>query len=74
MTKNKYMPKNDSDELNEKYLFSCTATDLLCAIVNGQLDSIQLAKNELKNRGMYRNGVWVGLKKEIDKNMKRDPI
>jgi len=60
-----YIAKNDSDALNENYLFSCTATDLLCAIVNGQIDPVQLAKNELQNRGFDRNGFWVGFNKKI---------
>ncbi len=57
-----YLPKNDSDDLQSKYIFSMTATDLLCAIVNGEIDPTELAKKELSNRGLNNNGLWVGFR------------
>ena len=59
----KYTPADDSDELNETYLFQTIATDLLVAIVNGQIDAKAAALQELKNRGLNENGVWVGFKR-----------
>ena len=58
----KYIPKNDSDDLNPKYMFSLTTTDLLVAIVNKQIDPIELANKELDNRGLDSTGKWVGFK------------
>lgn len=57
-----YQPKDDSDELNPKYLFCTRATDLLVAIVNGQIDPVELARQELKSRGLDNAGKWVGFK------------
>jgi hypothetical protein len=59
----KYVPKNDSDELNPIYLFHLTATDLLVGIVNKQIDPLELARKELKNRGLDETGKWVGFRK-----------
>ena len=59
---NKYIPKNDSDDLNSKYLFKGIATDLLVAIVNKQIDSVELANKELDNRGLDATGKWIGFK------------
>ena len=56
----KYIPKNDSDDLNPKYLFCGVATDLLVAIVNKQIDPIELANKELDNRGLDSTGKWIG--------------
>ena len=56
----KYIPKNESDDLNPKYLFQGIATDLLVAIVNKQIDPVELASKELDNRGLDSTGKWVG--------------
>lgn len=58
-----YIPKNDSDDLNPKYLFHGIANDLLVAIVHHQIDPIALAKKELTNRGLDENGRWIGFRK-----------
>ena len=58
----KYIPKNDSDDLNPKYLFQGIATDLMVAIVNKQIDPIEIANKELKKRGLDSTGKWVGCK------------
>ena len=58
-----YKPRNDSDDLNPIYLFHLTATDLLVAIIKKQIDPVELARKELKNRGLDENGKWVGFKK-----------
>lgn len=57
-----YIPKNDSDDLNPIYLYHLTATDLLVAIVKKQIDPVELAQKELKNRGLDMDGKWVGFK------------
>ncbi len=60
---NVYIPKNDSDALQSTFLFSLTATDLLCAIVKGQINPKELAQKQLDNRGLNNEGIWVGFKK-----------
>ena len=57
-----YIPKNKSDDLNPKYLLKGIATDLLVAIVNKQINPIELANKKLQNRGVDLNGNWVGFK------------
>lgn len=57
-----YKPRNDSDDLNPRYMFQMIATDLLVAIVKGQIDPVELAQKELRNRGLDENGRWIGLK------------
>jgi hypothetical protein len=59
----KYAPKNDSDDLNPDYLYRLTATDLLVAILRKQIDPVELAEKELKNRGLDNDGKWVGFRK-----------
>ena len=59
----KYIPKNESDDLNPNYLFTGIATNKLVAIpVNKQIDLIELANKELDNRGLDSTGKWVGFK------------
>lgn len=48
------------DEDNPQFLFSLTNTKLLMQIANGELDSVQLAKETLANRGIGKSGVWSG--------------
>lgn len=48
------------DELNPELLFRTTWNDLLCKIVSGEIDPVQLAKKELANRGRDASGEWVG--------------
>ncbi|CAN5377615.1 hypothetical protein BH11BAC1_BH11BAC1_16650 [soil metagenome] len=55
-----YKPSNDSDELNPKYIFNMTATELLVAIATGKLDAKEMAKQQLVNRGKGRQGTWIG--------------
>lgn len=53
-----------SDDLNPKYIFSTTATKLLVQIVNNEIDVKQLAQDQLKNRGLNNEGLWVGFNHE----------
>lgn len=36
-----------------------TDTELLLKIINKEIDCVELAKKELKNRGLNENGKWV---------------
>ena len=58
----------DSD--NPLFLFSGISKDLLLDIVNGKLDPVQLARIELRNRGLdLKTGRWIGWKQEADKDL-----
>ena len=48
------------DELNPLFVFQMTHNDLLVAIATGKIDAVQLAREELANRGMGKTGSWVG--------------
>ena len=39
----KYIPKNDCDDLIPKYMLQGVAPDLLVAVVNKQIDPVELA-------------------------------
>jgi hypothetical protein len=60
---NVYIPRDNSDEKQPQFLYCCIDTDLLCAIVNKQIDPVELAQKELANRGLDNNGKWIGFKK-----------
>ena len=53
------------DELNQDFILSSTFTELLLKIVKGEIDTKELAKRELENRGLDINGKWVGFGKKI---------
>ncbi len=48
------------DELNPLFVFQMTRNELLVAIASGKLDAVQLAREELANRGRGKAGTWVG--------------
>jgi len=48
------------DDLNPLFVFQMTHTDLLVAIAAGNLDAVQLAREELAKRGLGKAGTWVG--------------
>jgi len=53
------------DEENPIFLFSQTYKELLLAIANGLIDARQLAKVELRNRGLdTKTGTWIGWQEE----------
>ncbi len=56
------MNKNDElpDDLNPNFIFEMTGHSLLMDIVNGKVDLMQLARNQMANRGLGRNGEWIG--------------
>lgn len=51
------------DDFNPRYLFSLTATQLLCECLSGEIDMNYLVRRELANRGVNENGTWVGFPK-----------
>lgn len=56
----KYLVNELSDELNPKYMFQTTYTALLVDIATGKVDAKAYARMELANRGLGKNGKWVG--------------
>lgn len=48
------------DELNPNLMFRLTYNELLAQIIKGEIDPVQLAKNELSNRGLDIDGNWIG--------------
>jgi hypothetical protein len=65
-SREKFDPKfyaNRKDDLNPRYIFALTATQLLTEALKGDFDIIYLIRRELANRGVDKNGVWVGFPK-----------
>jgi len=52
------------DEENPIFLFSQTNKDLLCDIIHGKIDAVELACIELKNRGLNQEGRFDGWKND----------
>jgi hypothetical protein len=48
------------DDDNPQFIFSSTNTELLIQIANDKLDAVYLAKKELINRSISKNGSWSG--------------
>ena len=53
---------NLPDELNPKFIFQMIKGELLAQIIKGEINPVELAKNELANRGVDENLKWVGFK------------
>ncbi|MEA2107891.1 MAG: hypothetical protein U9P07_00510 [Pseudomonadota bacterium] len=49
-----------SDELNPEYMFQTICTELLVKALNGEIDLEMLARQEMANRGLGKDGEWVG--------------
>lgn len=60
------------DDKNPDFLFSCTHTELLIKIVNGEIKPVELALVELSNRGLNKKGKWVGFKSNVDMELMKD--
>lgn len=61
--------ENLKDDLNPKFLFQSTHTNILVDAISGKLNLQNLAMNELVSRGFNASGIWVGFeqaKKEFD--------
>lgn len=57
------IPENDvdlPDELNPQFMFATTHTELLVQALNGEIDLEMLARQEMANRGLGKDGEWVG--------------
>ena len=52
------------DEENPIFLFNQIHKDLLVDIVNGRIDVVELARMELRNRGLNEEGRFVGWKND----------
>jgi len=48
----------------DKNMISSFDTDILVEAVNGCLDLNLVALKELRNRGLDKNGKWIGFEKE----------
>jgi hypothetical protein len=67
--KDKYHPEelsdsDFSDKYNPKYMFQGMPNTLLSGIIKGEIDCIELAKQELRNRGYSLDNKWVGFDKD----------
>ena len=51
------------DELDPRYIFNMTATQLLTEALKGEFDITYLIKRQLANRGLDREGKWIGFDK-----------
>ncbi|OFY17743.1 MAG: hypothetical protein A2W98_08540 [Bacteroidetes bacterium GWF2_33_38] len=49
-----------TDDLNPNYMFSTTATQLLCEAEKDDFDIKFLVRKELANRGVDKDGKWIG--------------
>tara|TARA_R100001244_G_C5108146_1_gene120468 strand:+ start:252 stop:503 length:252 start_codon:yes stop_codon:yes gene_type:complete len=52
------MELNIKDEHNPQFLFQSVSEKLLVKIARGEINAIDLAKEELRNRGLDENGEW----------------
>ena len=52
-----------SDELDPRYIFSMTATQLLTEALKCEFDITYLIRRELANRGLDKEGKWIGFNK-----------
>ncbi len=51
------------DELNPRFMFSTTATQLLTEALKGKFDMMYLIRRQLASRGLDSNGKWIGFEK-----------
>jgi len=61
--KNQALTGTLADDDNPIFIFSDTRIKLLADIISGKIDAKELAKMELKNRGVNEKGEWVGYNK-----------
>jgi len=48
----------------DKNMISLFDTDILVEVVNGRIDLNKVALLELQNRGLDKNGKWIGFNKD----------
>ena len=51
------------DDLDPRYLFNGTHTQLLTEALKGEFDIKYLIRRELANRGLDKEGKWIGFDK-----------
>jgi hypothetical protein len=51
------------DDLDPRYIFSMTSTQLLVEALKGEFDLRYLTSRQLANRGLDMEGKWVGFDK-----------
>ena len=56
------MKKELRDNENPIYMFGQTSVKLLKDIANEEFDTVFYARCEMANRGLGKNGEWVGFK------------
>lgn len=68
--KDKYHPGEErlsqtenTDDYNPEFLFQTTPNALLSGIIKGEINCIELAKEELRKRGYSLDDLWVGFDK-----------
>jgi len=59
MANNEELP----DDLNPELMFQLTHRELLLQALRGEIDLLALARREMADRGLGKNGEWVGFKK-----------
>ena len=58
------------DELNPLFIMNNVRSELLVQIVSGSIDPVEMARREMRNRGLDLNtGKWIGWKSEKGKHM-----
>ena len=51
------------DELDPRYIFNMTATQLLTEALKGEFDITYLIRKQLAGRGLDNEGKWIGFDK-----------
>ena len=63
-----YTPLDDmasSDDENPNYMLQGLSTALLLGLANGEINAVELAKTELRARGLdIKTGAWIGFEKK----------
>ena len=58
------------DELNPLFIMNNVRSELLVQIVSGSIDPVEMARMEMRNRGLdLKTGKWIGWKSETGKHM-----
>ncbi len=58
------------DELNPLFIMNNVRAELLVQIVNGNIDPVEMARMEMRDRGLdLKTGKWIGWKSEAGKHM-----
>lgn len=58
--KSKTKSADRKDDFNPAYMLNGIATQLLCEALKGDFDIMYLIRRELANRGVDKDGKWVG--------------